>query len=162
MTSKKKATKKPNSEFGQSEVEDFFKAMLIKGFGKPEATKGIGEDPAWTHNLKGLVESFGQLNLSSHQGAGMFSTLAFLDAFGSVSRTKVMAEQVIQNAITHAKNVDGRCLIHVPTTDVARDRIWNFTDEIMAQVVGSTGMNRDVVVGILAKVLADMVAANKK
>lgn len=72
----------------------------------------------------------------------------------SIRRSRIFADQIVQNAITHAKALDTQAIRH---HDIAIDRQWNLDEQAWAtEAVLNT--IKPTLESVVAKILADMAA----
>lgn len=113
---------------------------------------------AGQHDLKQLMEEFQAISVTGQRHADLWFHRIFADLHSHALRMNGYAEQVFSNVLTHCKDVDSRNLLHVPTHDFAFNRTWTLIDELVASLTAKTGLQQDVVVTLLIKILTDIIA----
>lgn len=122
----------------------------------------IGMDEGWKTNFKRLFDEFLQESLDDIRKSGTLFERMMLDNHAHIGRVQIYAEQCLRDSLAHAKNLDSRTVLHLPTSDVAHDRTWNFIDELSASLHAKTGVEQDAVMALLIKALTEMLAPSVK
>lgn len=138
-------------------LEDVFKNFFLAGGSSKAKDPETVVQGVMQENLKRLPAEFLQLSLSGHHWADIWKHQIFADNHTQIQSLRSRELQMLDNLVDYCKSVDSRNLIHLPIHDKAFVNLWTYIDELVASLMAKTGLEHDVVMTLLIKVLTDAI-----